>query len=95
MHIEKINNFLLEILSEMGIYIDMKIDEENDIDLTEYISNSIDFITFFIEIEDTLNIELPDTLLGLDNIKSLHAFANKIMIYLQEQEKTDFFMSEN
>lgn len=89
MDIEKINLCLLNILDEMGIYIDSNNNQHSDIDLTEYISNSIDFITFFIEIEDKFEIELPDELLGLDNIRSLNAFSNKILFYLQEYKDSN------
>ena len=89
MDIKKISECLLSILAEMGIYIVSYDYEENDIDLTEYISNSIDFITFFIEIEDAFKIDLPDELLGFENIRSLNSFSTKIFSYLQDLEHSD------
>ena len=68
---------LLEILNENGIYID-KNKTTDDIDLREYIIDSMQFISFIVEIENKLNIEIPDECLIYDNISSLNGFSNII-----------------
>ena len=78
-----IKEIILSILTEMGILVT---DCEDDLDLTELIVNSIDFIAFFIELEDALEIDLPAQLLHLDNIKSINSFAKKIKQYKIEQQ---------
>ena len=47
-------------------------------DLTEYILDSIQFISFIVELERELNIEFPDELLLYDNIRSLNGFISLI-----------------
>lgn len=68
---------LLDILNENGIFIDKEAIQE-DIDLREYITESIQFISFIVEIEKQLNIEFPDEFLMFDKIASLNGFTNII-----------------
>lgn len=82
MNSEEIKKLIYDVLIDMGIYIEKN---EQDVDLTEYILNSLDYISFFIEIEDALGIELPDELLLIDNIKSMDAFSQKV--YMASLEK--------
>ena len=51
---------LLQCFLNIGVVID---DTEEDIDLKEYIADSIQFITAIVEIERTFSIEFPDELL--------------------------------
>lgn len=68
---------LLDILESNGIYVDRK-KNENDIDLRDYITDSIQFISFIVEIEKELNMEFPDEFLLFDKIASLNGFSNII-----------------
>ena len=65
------------ILSNIGILIDEQ-KETIDVDLTEYILDSIQFISFIVELERELNIEFPDELLLYENIRSLNGFISLI-----------------
>ena len=70
---------LLNILEDSGIFIDRdNIQSENDIDLREYITDSIQFISFIVEIEKELNMEFPDEYLLYDKIASLNGFSTII-----------------
>lgn len=51
---------LLQCFLNIGVVID---DTEDDIDLKEYIADSIQFITAIVEIEREFSIEFPDELL--------------------------------
>ena len=63
---------LLNILEDSGIFIDKdNIENKHEIDLREYIIDSIQFISFIVEIEKELN-------LLYDNIASLNGFATII-----------------
>ncbi|MBD5116861.1 MAG: acyl carrier protein [Ruminococcaceae bacterium] len=66
-------------MEEIGVYVDFDIndlDNENyDVNLQDYISDSILFITFIIKIEEALGIELPDDILLFDQISSIKSFA--------------------
>jgi acyl carrier protein len=66
---------LFEILEESGLYVERKSSEE-DIDLREYIVDSVQFMSFIVEIEAQLNIEIPDEVLVYDNLGSLNGFTS-------------------
>lgn len=73
-------------LEETGICQDIKpermVDDDYDVNLQEYITDSMSFISFIIILEEKLGIELPDDLLLYDSIRSMKAFA------LQLSERT-------
>jgi acyl carrier protein len=71
----KVCEKLLEILEESGLYVEQKSAGE-DIDLREYIVDSVQFMSFIVEIEAQLNIEIPDEILVYDNLASLNGFAS-------------------
>lgn len=73
----QIRSKLLKILEESGIYIDEE-EKKKDIDLRDYITDSIQFVGFIVEIEEELNMEFPNDLLLFDQIASLNGFANTI-----------------
>jgi acyl carrier protein len=66
---------LLGILEESGLYVERK-SPEQDIDLREYIADSVQFMSFVVEIEAQLSIEIPDEVLVYDNLGSLNGFAS-------------------
>lgn len=68
---------VFDILDTNGIFVD-KDKIKDDIDLREYITDSIQFISFIVEIEKELNMEFPDELLLFDKIASLNGFVNII-----------------
>lgn len=70
---DKIKNDVIEVLSELGI--ETEDIGENDVDLTEFIVESIMFISFIVELEDKLGIEIPEELLDINSIKSLNTFS--------------------
>ena len=61
----------------MGIIVSMD-SEFEDVDLTEYILDSMQFISFITELEQELNIELPNEYLLYENIRSLNGFISLI-----------------
>ena len=65
---DKIKNDVIEVLNELGI--ETEDIGENDVDLTEFIVESIMFISFIVELEDKLGIEIPEELLDINSIKS-------------------------
>ncbi|MDR2177562.1 MAG: acyl carrier protein [Treponema sp.] len=64
---------LLGILEESGLFIDQK-SPEGDLDLREYIVDSVQFMSFVVEIENQFDIEIPDEVLAYDNLASLNGF---------------------
>lgn len=59
---------VIEVLESMGIQIDANSDE---IPLQEYIVDSIQFITFVVNIEEKFNIVFPDEYLLYDSISTM------------------------
>ena len=60
-----------------GIGLSFPDDEKNsddDIDLTEYIMDSLQFISFVTGLEEQLGIEIPDEYLNPKSIQSSKAF---------------------
>lgn len=49
-----------------------------DLDLRDYIADSIQFINFIVDIEKRFEIEFPDEYLLYDSIASLHSFVELI-----------------
>ena len=83
MNHKNIEKIVLETLNEMGIYIDSSclLPCENDalppgdIDLHDYITDSIMFISFIVELEKRFGLEFPDELLFSDTLTSLSGFS--------------------
>ena len=69
------------ILEDIGIEIN--IDEKNcdDIDLTEYIEDSMEFMEFMMNVEEEFEIDIPDECMSLDG------FLNIIISCKEEQKK--------
>lgn len=68
---------IVEVLDDMGLVIDF-CEDKMDFDLREYIVDSLEFVSFIMEIEQHFEIEIPSELLIYDNIKSTVGFANMI-----------------
>lgn len=68
---------LLDILDANGIFVDRAKIEE-DLDLREYVTDSLQYMSFIVEIERELKIEFPDEVLLFDNIASLNGFSTII-----------------
>lgn len=79
---ETIKDIILKTLNEMGISIDASVVSHDkvetsppqDMDIRDYIADSIMFISFIIELEKKLEIEFPDELLLIDTLSSLSGF---------------------
>ena len=50
--------------------------------------DSIMFIMFIVEIEDTLNIAIPSEYLFYDDFVSLNGFVNQVMAVLEQNQVT-------
>lgn len=71
-----INEKLLIAIENSGIEIP-KITTD-DIDLTEYIVDSIQFVSMVINIEEELGVVLPDEFLLIDNFRSIIGLVNQL-----------------
>lgn len=79
---------IISILQEAGNSID-NLDINKNIDLQPYIIDSIQFISFIISVEEKFDIEFPDEMLNIDNVKFLDEFAEIIDYCLEEKKRLE------
>ncbi len=92
---EKIEHIILEVLNEIGIYIDVSspfllkddIESNTDMDLRNYIDDSLMFISFIVELEKKFGIEFPDELLMIDTLASLSGFAYLLVDMINDRKE--------
>lgn len=83
---ENVKKCILEFFEENGVCIDQDA-MANDIDLREYLIDSMQYIYFLVELERMLDTELPDEILLYDNLSSLNGFSNRIASILDTAGK--------
>ena len=76
---------LLNVLDEIGIAIDEN-ERNTDFDLSEFFIDSIQFISFIVEVEKRLGFELPDDFLLIEQYRSFNALCNALTD-ISENEK--------
>lgn len=84
MNRETIVKIMTDVILDLGIYVDKDEFNKKDVDMREYIKDSMTFISFFIGMEDALEIELPDTLLSFESLISSDSLSNSILEYYNE-----------
>lgn len=62
-----------EALENVFVYIEES--EFNNVDLDNYILNSLQFMSFIVELEDIFSIEFPPELLLIDNFNNIPSIA--------------------
>ena len=67
----QLQNKIIEILEDNGIYVSDDWDEELEFD-------SITFISTIVCLEEELNIEIPDNFLLFDNFKTLRLYIDNV-----------------
>lgn len=82
---------IIECLENIGIEVDRQ--TEDDIDLREYINDSLIFISVIIELEKMLDIEIPDEMLLFENFASLNSFTIELQDYINLQKRME--LTEN
>lgn len=68
-------DLICTVLDEMGFVI---IDQGDDFAIDDYITDSLQFITFIVSIEKKLGKNLPDEFLSFDLLKSARGLSNKL-----------------
>ena len=68
---------IVDIIADMGVMV-VRNNEEDDINLQEYIVDSLQFISFILELERTFDIEFPDEMLLYESIQSLNGLASMV-----------------
>lgn len=73
---DKIKDAIEQSINDIGVIFSFQDTDTDDIDLTEYIEDSIQFVQFIVALEDNLNIEIPNELLNLDLLTSCNGFGS-------------------
>lgn len=79
---EKMREIIVAILEEMGFIIFEK--DEEDFNIGDYITDSIQFIEFIISIERVLGMELTDDFLGFEVLISANGLSNKLLDFCEQ-----------
>lgn len=79
---------ILKFFEENGVCIDQD-SISGDVDLREYLIDSMQYIYFLVELERMLDTELPDEILLYDNLSSLNGFSNLIATILDTSQRGD------
>lgn len=69
---------ILKCADENGIYVLIGDELPEDVDLMENISESLQFMSFILELEQHLGIEIPDEYLIYDSLTSVAAFSETL-----------------
>ena len=75
---------IFDSLESVGILLDDNIrnDETKDINLSDLIEDSVQWISLIIELETVLNMSWPDDLITINNFESLNALTTTVCALL-------------
>ena len=72
---ENLRNTVLHCLENIGIDVsELVANTTTHVNLLEYINESITYITFIVELEEKLNLQIPDEFLQIEKLTSLNGF---------------------
>lgn len=71
---------IIDIMKEIGVYVTVEQEDGHykDVDLTEFILDSFQFINFIVEVESQFGISLPDQYLVVGGFSSLLALSDTV-----------------
>lgn len=79
-------NVVSKCLENIGLIIDITNLDLSDVDLTEYGMDSLAFISFIIDVEQQLDIIIPEEILQYDILQSLNGFVNLLTQVYDDQK---------
>lgn len=74
----KVNLAIEKAINDIGIIFNFQQADTNDIDLTEFIEDSVHFVQFIVALEDNLDIEIPNELLNFQLLTSWNGFSSMV-----------------
>jgi acyl carrier protein len=74
---------ILKILNDMGIQIESR-ENNDDFDLSELFLDSIQFISFIVDVEDYLQTSLPEEYLLIEKFRSFNALCDAWEYYVSK-----------
>lgn len=81
-----VSEIVIDCLENMGVIIDINQLNDQDINLTDLNIDSLAFVSFIVDLEETLNIIIPEEYLTLDVFKSLKGFIYLVESLVSENE---------
>lgn len=72
---------VFDFLAEIGIIV---FENEGDVDLRDYVIESLDFIQLIVAIEDYYNIEFPEEMLRYDILSSSISLENVVTSLIEK-----------
>ncbi len=67
---------IIEVLDEIGCAVPNV--EEGDFAIIDYIPDSLSYMLFYMNLEERLDIRIPDELFKVEYLQSYNGFANAI-----------------
>lgn len=68
-NLEEIKTGVMEALEKAFIFVEES--ESNSVDLSDYIEDSLQFMSFIVNLEDKFSLEIPAELMMFDNFKHI------------------------
>lgn len=86
MDMNKISVAIENAINDIGVIFSMEQDMIGfeDLDLTEYIEDSVKFLQFIVALEDQLDIEIPDELLNIEILRSFNGFSSLLKEFINQ-----------
>lgn len=75
---------ILKCLANLGVFID---DCDSNSLLRDFIADSVMFISFLVELEQTFGIEISDEYLNPEKLKTLDEVCEMVSIFLNQKGK--------
>lgn len=77
---ETVKQGILQAFTNKGLMID-----DDEVDIREYIPDSITFVTLIIEIETILDIEFPNELLTYERIGTIDSLSEALVEWIAHE----------
>ncbi len=69
---------MCELLNGLGYHTTYEELQKDDIDLRDFIADSLEYVSLIVEIENAFEIDLPDEFLDFDVLASLNGIINAV-----------------
>lgn len=74
---------IIQALENAGVFVD--VEEQNEINIINLIDDSIQFVSFVVQLEEIFKIELTSELLVIDNFSTIDSVCEILQALCQEK----------
>lgn len=78
---------MCKVLNDLGYHITCEEAQASDIDLRDFIMDSLEFVSLIVEIENVFSVDLPDEFLDFEVLASLWGMITAIEALVAEKEE--------